>query len=111
MSWSLWAVWEGDQFPHRETPGKKMPQAMVREDPLDEVVAQPRIGKPPLLLHREVGEAREERPREQADPILARHAGFRVGLDPLHTARWRVLLEDVAAQISAGEGVHPPRRE
>src|SRR4029077_367831 len=82
--------------------------AVMDEDPGDEVLAQTRIVQPPLLLDREIGQARRQRRGEEAAPLLRGGAGSGIDLDPLQAAARRILLEHIAVELHPGQRLGPP---
>src|SRR5215468_704264 len=71
-------------------------QAAIGEHARDEVVAEPRIGQSPFLLHGEERIGVHEMLREPPAPPPRRPARLRVDHHALHAAGWRRALEDVA---------------
>jgi len=81
--------------------GEQRAQPMVREHPLDEVLAQIRIVQPTLLFDRQIGQAADQRLGEQAAPIAHRHPRASIDAHPFHPATRRILLQHVAREIFA----------
>jgi len=95
---------EGDEVAPAHPAGDRRLPAVVREQPLDEALPERRILEPPLLLHRQERQPREEDGGEGADPVApGRPAAPGVDADALHPAGRRVLLRDVAVELEGGE--------
>lgn len=76
-------------------------QPQVGEHPLDEVIAEPRIGQPTFFLDGQVRIRLGERRGEQPASAAGRTPVSVVDLHPLESAAGRIFLEHVARQISA----------
>ena len=74
---------ESDERSDAPAPGEEPIEAVVAEDPLDEVLAQPRIAEAPLLLDRQVRQLLHQGRGEEAGLAATGHALVRVHADPL----------------------------
>src|SRR5262249_11135387 len=88
--------------------GEEPPPAPVREQALDEVLAQPRVAQAPLVLDREQRQPLHEDARERADAGPPRRAPHP---HALHAAARRVLLEHVAVEVEPRQLVGAPPGE
>ncbi len=93
------AVVELHQPPRGEARGQQGAPAAVGEHALDEVLPQPRVVEPALLLHRQVGPGGHQRGGVQPPPLAAGRPGMAVHPHPLHPAARRAALEDVAGDL------------
>jgi len=71
-----------DKYPPPGRNGDKVAEVPVNEDALDEVLSQPVIVEPTILLHRQEGEMAHEGSGEHADTGSMGHSILRVDLDP-----------------------------
>jgi len=75
-----------DKCPPPGRHGDEIAEVPVNEDALDEVLSQPVIVEPTILLHRQEGEMAHEGSGEHADTGSMGHSILRVDLDPEKTA-------------------------
>ncbi len=76
-----------------------MPPAFQRENLFDKIFPEFGIMQPSFLFNRNEGKMRREYPGENPNPLFFRHAFGVVDFDPEQAAAWRILFEDIAAQV------------
>ena len=77
----------------------KLTPTLQGEDAFDEILPQDWIVQAAFLLHWDEGEMLHEGPGKHADALFFRHSLVVVDLDPLHSAAWRVTLENEPAEV------------
>jgi hypothetical protein len=99
---------KGYQRAGRPSAAEQRAHPMVREDSLDEILAQTRVVQPPLFFNRQIGKAAYQRLCEQAAPCAHRHPRAPIDTHPFHPAARRIFLQHVARQILALERRRAP---
>ena len=83
--------------------GKKCAESSIRENPLNEILAQMRIAQAPFLLDRQIRKTSNQRRREQSGAVARGHPRRSVHAHALHTATRRIFFQQVARKICGCE--------
>ena len=90
---------KGDQRSGAQAIGMQLLQTLVNKHPVDEVLAQHRIVKPPLFFDRQIRHLLRDHLGKGAHGIALGMTLVVVAFDPEHAAAGRLALEHVAADI------------